>query len=940
MKLDEPKELSLSHSSPEESAFRSAASNLWSQHRLVLDSDNQSEIDAFWRTFWTLVREAGRSAAAKVIPSLPWRLLLIEENLYSGLMVEFKEGKELLPSLFSWHNLLLLRTIAGSWKPFSHTLLPGPIVPADGSRDGDIAIDMEFHKAVRDLLVDLRAVRKPVEKYELLPKIRYHFLKRCRDKYCRRDDLPRKKPRLEKLNFDTMTTSGPLEVLEALSDEGAADYTWALLNLDDTYEKWTMRHDGTQSDYPSMEFESPALEELREHGRIRTDAGIRRLSDGLGSKPDDPGVLNNLRQHPKARLIRHAFDLEAASDPTVEPISECDPVPLRDIWPGLRPHLWPKEAILELIRCGDLKNETGRIGGTLTADAVYITRRDDDREELRAVLHELGLLLDRETTEKISIQAARDKIRACSTDQERLLAAVGKDRLKDGLPKSLVSVLEQTHETLTGEQIAQAAIATYHTGALREYRHALERLDPPSQWAGGPQTVEFVRSLGFGEAWARERNTSDEDYIEVEGPYSLPKLHCYQRTIVDNVKRLIQSDGLVGKRRGLITMPTGSGKTRVAVQAIVEAIRCNDFKGGILWVADRYELCEQAVESWRQVWSREGNPATQLRISRMWGDHRPPSPTSEMHVIVATVQTVAAKMKAEHESYRFLEDFKLLVVDEAHRSVTPTHTLVMQALGLTRRKGVQEPILLGLTATPYRGSDVAETRRLVNRYDNNRLDAGAFASDDSQDVIRELQEKQILAQAKHATIDGVVGFRLTGDELQQYEKAPWWLPQHVEDRIADDADRTLRIIEAYQKHVLDQNPDWPTLVFATSVEHSQTVAALLTLEGVKARAVSGDTDRSSRRRIVEEFRAGEIKVLVNYAIFREGFDAPRTRAIIVARPVYSPNLYFQMIGRGLRGTKNGGNERCLILNVEDNIENFEGKLAFSELDWLWARAVA
>ena len=41
---------------------------------------------------------------------------------------------------------------------------------------------------------------------------------------------------------------------------------------------------------------------------------------------------------------------------------------------------------------------------------------------------------------------------------------------------------------------------------------------------------------------------------------------------------------------------------------------------------------------------------------------------------------------------------------------------------------------------------------------------------------------------------------------------------------------------------------------------------------------------------------------------REGFDAPKTRAIIVARPVYSPNLYFQMIGRGLRGVKNGGND--------------------------------
>ena len=55
----------------------------------------------------------------------------------------------------------------------------------------------------------------------------------------------------------------------------------------------------------------------------------------------------------------------------------------------------------------------------------------------------------------------------------------------------------------------------------------------------------------------------------------------------------------------------------------------------------------------------------------------------------------------------------------------------------------------------------------------------------------------------------------------------------------------------------------------------------------------------------------------------------------MARPVYSPNLYFQMIGRGLRGRLNGGNDRCLVLNVRDNILNYDRQLAFSDLDWLW-----
>ena len=168
--------------------------------------------------------------------------------------------------------------------------------------------------------------------------------------------------------------------------------------------------------------------------------------------------------------------------------------------------------------------------------------------------------------------------------------------------------------------------------------------------------------------------------------------------------------------------------------------------------------------------------------------------------------------------------------------------------------------------------------------------------------------------------------------LDEWQTLPW-LPERVEKRIAQSAERTKRIIEAYETHI---HPEWPTLVFATSVEHAQTVAALLNKRGVRSRAVSGETETATRRHVVEEFRGGEVRALVNYGVFREGFDAPKTRAIIVARPVYSPNLYFQMIGRGLRGPLNGGDDRCLILNVRDNIENFYRKLAFSELDWLWA----
>ena len=500
------------------------------------------------------------------------------------------------------------------------------------------------------------------------------------------------------------------------------------------------------------------------------------------------------------------------------------------------------------------------------------------------------------------VKERRAAIRSCQTDAERLLKAVGEEKLRAGLPVSLLDVLKHERKELSGVDIAEANIATWHTGALKQHKSALDHLDPPGQWAGSARAVEFVKSLGFSDAWAGEPNRNRAPFLEVEGPYSLPPLHDYQKAVSKNIREMLR-DGNGADRRGLVSMPTGSGKTRVAVQAIVEAIRDGQLQGGVLWVADRDELCEQAVEAWRQVWASVGAEAERLRISRMWDGSENPLPRSELHVIVATIQTLSSKFASHASEYRFLaKEFKLIVFDEAHRSIAPTFTSVMEEIGLTRYKRENEPFLLGLTATPYRGHDEQETARLVKRYGNRRLDKGAFANDDSEGIIHELQDRGVLAYADHEKITGET-LSMDRAELEKMRTPRGgylpWLPKSVEKRIANSADRTKRIIEAYENHI--QPKDWPALVFATSVEHSQTVAALLNRKGIKARSVSGDTEKAVRRRVVEEFRCGEIRALVNYGVFREGFDAPKTRAIIVARPVYSPNLYFQMIGRGATG---------------------------------------
>ena len=877
----------------------------------VMTSDKEQGEDVLGE-FWILARQLD----SKVV------LALVEE--YEG-----------------WQLMLYVhvRTQAGTWRPLSSILLPGRIAPGYNPRDAKVAVDMEFHYADENLLEMLGAVDAPYDGRDLSSDLWfYNFLSECRNQFKAPDrNLPRN-PQWNCLNFASTAGTGPLQVLTILSNEGKALYTDALLSLDVTYQQWTMRHD-TQDVYPEMQCESPAIWMLRRFGRIRTSDGIVPFADALGSNPKNQAAWHALLAHPKADKIKKAFDL---AEPTPEFIGEEDPLPLADAWPGLKAYLPKHRQTCQLIRCERILVGVSEEDSAFHASSVYLARTADPHRELSLVAEALGLGLNEHQLEAIrkhetqqKIKKRREAIRKLPTDAERLLVAVGEPALRRNLPHSLLAILEMEGTELTGVQIAEAAIATYHSDALRQYRRALDHLDPPQRWAGSARAVDFVLSLGFSTEWAGERNRRPEPYLEVEGPYSLPELHEYQKTIVAKVRHMIRDGHLDGaERRGMISLPTGSGKTRVAVQAIVESMRDDRFKGGILWVADRDELCQQAVEAWRQVWSSIGPHAARLRISRMWAGQPRPQPTSDLHVVVATIQTLSAKFSNRTGEYEFLTDFNLVVFDEAHRSIAPTFTSVMEEIGLTRWKKAGEPFLLGLTATPYRGYNEEETAWLARRYGSNRLDAGAFASDDPEDVIHRLQGMRVLSLADHENIEGG-SFLLNRDELARMNEKPRppWLPQSVQDRITRDSERTKRIINAYRKHI---DPNWSTLIFATSVEHAKTVAALLNARDIHSRAVSAETETSTRRRVVEGFRCGEIKALVNYGVFREGFDAPKTRAIIVARPVYSPNLYFQMIGRGLRGVRNGGNDRCLMLNVRDNIENFERKLAFSDLDWLWA----
>jgi superfamily II DNA or RNA helicase len=155
----------------------------------------------------------------------------------------------------------------------------------------------------------------------------------------------------------------------------------------------------------------------------------------------------------------------------------------------------------------------------------------------------------------------------------------------------------------------------------------------------------------------------------------------------------------------------------------------------------------------------------------------------------------------------------------------------------------------------------------------------------------------------------------------------------AEQRLAEDEARNQMLLD----EIAAMPEDWPVLVFATSVSHAKFLAAKLGDRGIRAAAIDSATPTAERRKRVEAFRKRQIRVITNYGVLTQGFDAPATRAVVIARPVYSANSYQQMIGRGLRGPRNGGKGTCLILDVRDNIVNYDAGLAFTEFEYLWKK---
>lgn len=465
------------------------------------------------------------------------------------------------------------------------------------------------------------------------------------------------------------------------------------------------------------------------------------------------------------------------------------------------------------------------------------------------------------------------------------------------------------------------------TRTARIEQIAARRWHPGKHWAR-----HFAVTFDFPKVYAGVAGSSGgPPFEDVEPHIPLPQLHDFQLELVDQLHQLLSATD--SAKRALLSLPTGAGKTRTAVQALLGWWGSqDDSKPYILWIAQSDELCEQAVEAFREIWVDCGGKGARkvLRIHRFWGAYPALPEAYGDGVVVASIQKLYEQIASDdgmEALSAFADEVCAIVVDEAHHAVASSYTAVMETFGITFGRDPQTPIpLIGLSATPYRGVDHEENRRLARRFYNRLLTPSTLGNN----PIPVLRERKILAQVDHRVLETGSHFELNDAEVQRY-KQMGQLPESFLRKVGEDPQRNALLLQT----ILELPASWPILFFGCSVEHASAMAILLRRARRTATVVTGETRRATRRHWIDEFRAGRIQVLCNYGVLTTGFDAPKIRAVVIARPTTSVVLYEQMIGRGMRGPLNGGTDTCLVIDLADNINRFEGQMAYARMRDVW-----
>jgi DNA repair protein RadD len=450
------------------------------------------------------------------------------------------------------------------------------------------------------------------------------------------------------------------------------------------------------------------------------------------------------------------------------------------------------------------------------------------------------------------------------------------------------------------------------------------------------KTIISVLNLDPDEYLPNPTEVIDEFDNKVKPNFSL---HNYQKNIKDVVVKNLLNPRFTD--RMLVHMPTGSGKTKTAMEISSDYLRCKSVLGGfdkkvfIIWLAHSKELCDQALETFVNTWRLRGD--YEIDIFKLYGDNDYDEKIldtdraflfvgfQKFNAMIASKNPLQRKIKE-----KILNSINLVIVDEAHKSLASTYEKSIKLL-TENSAGIQ---LIGLTATPGRSSNTedGENNFLAEFFNSTKIGMVDDFGIPIENPINFLQELEILAKIDREVLMSDVQIKLTEKELKDLRLYGDEKLGKILNDLASNPGRNKIIIDKIRE-LIDKNDS--TLIFACNVEHCIILQTLLKATGIESGTILSSTAKIDRENSILKFKSGELKVLINYGVLTTGFDAPILNALIIARPTSSLVLYSQMVGRALRGKFNGGNERNKLIDVMDNFHLGNESQMFNFYDEIW-----
>jgi superfamily II DNA or RNA helicase len=332
-------------------------------------------------------------------------------------------------------------------------------------------------------------------------------------------------------------------------------------------------------------------------------------------------------------------------------------------------------------------------------------------------------------------------------------------------------------------------------------------------------------------------------------------LHEHQTDYLND----LSEDRGEGKRSALVVLPTGTGKTTIALEDM-KRMAAGRGKLNALVLAPSLDLTRQ--------WEKES-----IQYQKKVG-----------HIEVMTYASAA------RQYYKDLPGkYHYVVVDEAHHGVAPVLKKAIQHY--------QPEFMLGLTATDKR----LDAQRLEN----------VFGSYEEKLDLKQAIEKGLLCQIRAFRLESNIDLSEVRFNGKDYVSAD------LERRIRVGSRNEL-IVDVLHKYFYTKLPGKSGLIFCVSVAHAKEMARLLTAKGFKAASVDGQDNH--RQRKIEQYMNREIQFLCTCSLLNEGWDAPHTSVIVMARPTLSRVLYTQQLGRGTRLAE--GKEALYVIDVVDQYGSF------------------